>query len=154
MFSLNQDIKICVIMLWILICNFVLVLHKNSPLNNKLFIKVLQYYVKHAFRDGVFFQKTKQKLIYKEKCRTVKKIKIVKNVIIKKSGTKLFQVCISIKYDNFILELYFFNFILEALVLLVVHCYCGDNVKLLSRQLFQRKWQYGGWKNLTLTTNF
>ena len=86
------------------------------------------------------FQKTKQKnLIYKEKCRTVKKIKIVKNVIIKKSATKVFQVCINIIYDNFILELYFFNFILEVLVLLLVHCYCGDNVKLLSRQLFQKK---------------
>ena len=143
-------------MLWIFICNFVLVLYKNSPLNNKLFIKVLQYYVKTCFQRCFLFSKnkTKQKLIYREKCRTVSKIKIVKSVIIKKSGTKLFQVCISIIYDNFILELYFFNFILEALVLLVVHCYCGDNVKLLSRQLFQRKWQYGGWKNLTLTTNF
>ena len=34
-------------------------------------------------------------------CRTVKKIKSVKKVIIKKSATKVFQVCISIVYDSF-----------------------------------------------------
>ena len=44
---------------------FVLTLYKNSPfINNKLFTKVLQNYVKHAFRDVLSFSK---KLIYKEK---------------------------------------------------------------------------------------
>ena len=36
------------------------------------------------------------------------------------------------------------------------NCYCGDNVKygLLSKHLFQRKQQYGGWKNHKVSTNF
>ena len=53
--SLKQDIKICVIM----ICSFVLTLYKNSPsINNKLFTKVLQYYVKTCFqRYFEFFKK-------------------------------------------------------------------------------------------------
>ena len=67
-------------------------------------------------RDVLSFSK-KEKEFYKEKCGTVKKIKSVKNVIIKKSATKVFQVCISIVYDSF-----FWNL---ALVL-VLHCYCGD----------------------------
>ena len=48
------------------------------------------------------------------------------------------------------LKLYF-----ETLVL-ALHCYCGDNVKygLLSKHLLQRKLQYGGWKNLKVTTKF
>ena len=51
MHSLNQDIKICAIML----CNFDLTLYKNSPsINNKLFIKILQ-----------------KKLTFKKKCETV-----------------------------------------------------------------------------------
>ena len=73
------------------------------------------------------------------------KIKRVK--IVKKSATKVFEVCISIVYDGS-LGTYL------ALVL-ALYCYCRDDVKygLLSRHLFQRKWQYGGWKNLTITTN-
>ena len=53
--SLNQDIKICAIML----CNFVLTLHENSLfINNKLFIEILQYYVKTCFhRFFEFFKK-------------------------------------------------------------------------------------------------
>ena len=45
-----------------------------------------------------FFKKENK--FYKEKCGTVKKIKSVKNVIIKKSATKVFQLCISIVYDS------------------------------------------------------
>ena len=45
----------------ILICNFVLVLYKNSTLNNKLFIKVLQYYVKTCFQRCFVFSKNKTK---------------------------------------------------------------------------------------------
>ena len=42
------------------------------------------------------FQKIKKEL-YKEKCKTVKKIKSVKSVIIKSQlHTKAFQVCINI----------------------------------------------------------
>ena len=39
------------------------------------------------------------------------------------------------------------NFILETL-LLALHCYCGDKKKhrFLSNHLFQRKQEYGGWK--------
>ena len=53
--SFNPDIKICVIML----CNFVPILYKNSPfINNKLFIKILQIYVKTCFqRCFEFFKK-------------------------------------------------------------------------------------------------
>ena len=40
-------------------------------------------------------------------------IKSVKNFIIKKSATEVFQVCISI----------------TLALILAVHCYCGDNVK-------------------------
>ena len=48
--SLNQDIKKTSSCYVILICNFVLTLYKNSPfINNKLFIKILQYYVKVFF---------------------------------------------------------------------------------------------------------
>ena len=67
----------------------------------------------------------------------------------KKSATKVFEVCMSIVYDSFVLELS-----IIALVL-ALHCYCGDKVKygLLSKHLFQGKCQYGGWKNLTVTTN-
>ena len=39
--------------------------------------------LKHALRDVLSFSK-KEKEFYKEKCGTVKKIKSVKNVIIKK----------------------------------------------------------------------
>ena len=87
----------------------------------------------------------KNKLIYKEKCRTVKKIKSVKNVIIKKSATKVFQVCITSVLWNLALAL-----------VLALHCYCGDDVKygLFSKHLSQRKRQYGSSKNPTVTTNF
>ena len=75
----------------------------------------------------------------------------------KKVSYECFSACISIVDDSFILELYFFHFILELLALvLALHCHCGGNVKygLFSRHLIQRKRQYGGWKNLTITTNF
>ena len=57
--SLNQDIKICVIILCNLDVDFVLTLNKNSPfINNKLFIKILQCYVKIYFqRCFEFFKK-------------------------------------------------------------------------------------------------
>ena len=90
------------------------------------------------------FQKT---LIYKEKCKQSKNKERKK--LYHKSATKLFQVCMIIVYDSFFLAL-----VLSALVL-ALHCYCGENVKYgLSKQLFQRIRQYGGWKNLTVTTNF
>ena len=43
----------------------------------------------------------------------------------------------------------------ETLVLALC-CYCGDNVKygVLSKILFQRKQQHGGWENLRVTINF
>ena len=84
--SLNQDIKTCVT--WI--CSFVLTLYKNSPfINNKLFTKVLQHYVKTCF----------------QRCFEFFKYKECKNFIIKKSATKVFQVCKIKVYDSFILEL-------------------------------------------------
>ena len=64
--SWSQDIKICAIML----CNFVHTLYKNSPfIHNKLFIKILQYYVKTCFQKCFEFLK---KLIYKEERETIK----------------------------------------------------------------------------------
>ena len=40
-------------------------------------------------------------------------------------------------------------------LVLALRCYYEDNVKYghLSKELFQRKQQYGGRKNLTVTTN-
>ena len=55
-------------------------------------------------------------MIYKEKCGTVIKYS-VKNVIRKESGTKVFQVCMSIEYDSFILELNIYISISTALLL-------------------------------------
>ena len=41
-------------------------------------------------------------------------------------------------------------------MVLALQWYCGDNGKygLISKHLFQRKLQYGGWKNLKVTTKF
>ena len=85
-----------------------------------------------------------RKLIYKEKCGAVVKSKC-------KKATKVFQACLSTIYDSFILELSI------SISTALLFCCCGDNVKcgLLSKHLCQRKRrQYGGWKNLTVTTNF
>ena len=50
----------------------------------------------------MFWVFQKKKKFYKEMRGTVKKIKSVKSVIIKKkSTTKVFQVCLSIVYDSF-----------------------------------------------------
>ena len=47
----------------ILICSFVLILYKNPPfLNNRLFTKVLQYYVKACFQRCFEFFKKKTHL--------------------------------------------------------------------------------------------
>ena len=51
------------------------------------------------------FRVFQKKLIYKEKYETVKKEKNVKNVIIKKSAAKIFQVCVIMVYRSFILKL-------------------------------------------------
>ena len=77
-------------------------------------------------------------MIYKENRGTAIKY-IVKNIIIKESATNVFQVCMSIVYDSFTLEL-------NIYISIRLHCYCGDNVKygLLSKHLFQRKLQYRG----------
>ena len=50
----------------------------------------------------------------------------------------------------------FWNLALTLAIALQLFCYCGDNVNygLLSKHLFQRKQLYGGWENLTVTTNF
>ena len=53
----------------------------------------------------MFWVFQKKKLIYNEECKTDKKMESVKNVTIKKSATKVFQVCIILGYSNFILEL-------------------------------------------------
>ena len=90
-----------------------------------------------------------QKNSFVKKIVNSQKIKSVKNLIIKKSATKTFQICIIMVYDSFILELSISISISTALLL-------WDNVKygLLSKHLFQRKRQYDGWKNFTVTTNF
>ena len=87
-----------------LIYNLVLTLYKNSPfIKNKLFIKILQYYVKTCFqRCFEFFTK---KINLWRKVWNSQKTKSVKNIIIEKSATKIFQVWIIIVYDSFILEL-------------------------------------------------
>ena len=109
-----------------------------------LFVKILQYYVKNAFEDALSFSK---KIDLWRKVWSSQKIKSVKNIIIKNSGTKIFQVCIIIiaLFSNLALALVF-----------ALQCYFGDNVEfgLISKHLLQRKRQYGGWKNLTVTTKF
>ena len=85
--SLKQDIKICIIM----VCSFVLTLYKNSPsVNNKLFTKVLQYYLCKNMLSEMFWVFQKKKLIYKEMCGTVK-IKSFKNVIMRNVGYRRFS---------------------------------------------------------------
>ena len=83
--SLNQDIKICVTMLG----NFLLTLYKNSPfINNKLFLKILQYHVKTCFqRCFEFFKKNS----FIKKSVKQSKIKSVKNIIIKKVSYETFS---------------------------------------------------------------
>ena len=86
------------------------------------------------------------KLIYKEKCGKINSPEI--------KTYEVFQVCISAVYDSFILQL---SISINKLALvLALHFYCRDNVTqgLLSKNLFQRKRKYGGWKNLTVMTNF
>ena len=67
----------------------------------------------------MFWVFQKKEKFNKEKCGTVKKIKSIKNFIIKKSAAKVFQVYLSIVYDSF-----FWN--LALALVLVLHCYCGD----------------------------
>ena len=141
--SLNQDIKYVSSCHIILACNFVLTLYKKSPfINRKLFIRTLTRFQ----RCLVFFEKNsfKKKIVEQSKNKECKK-----RYHKEKIGCQSFQVCISIVYDSF-----FWN--LALALVLALHCYCGDNVKygLLSRHLLQRKRQYGGWKNLTVATNF
>ena len=40
-------------------------------------------------------------------------------------------------------------------MVLALHCYCGQYIKyrLFSKHLFRRMLQYGGWKNMKVTTN-
>ena len=91
-----------------MLCNFVLTLYKKltfyKDLNKKAICKsstVLSWICKkHAFRYFLSFSKKKISFI-KKSVEQLKKIKSVKNVIIKKSATKVFQVCISIVYDSF-----------------------------------------------------
>ena len=70
--------------------------------------------------------------------------------VFQKERKRVFQLCINIVYVSFFWNITF------VLVLAAAHCCCGDNMKygLLSKHLFQRKRQYAGWKNLTVTTNF
>ena len=76
-------------------------------------------------------------------------IKSVKNVIIKKSVTKVFQVYISIVYDSFFLELS--TSISISTALLLWRCV---KYGLLSKYLLERKRQYGGCKyHTTITWN-
>ena len=99
--SLNQGIKMCH-----MIYSFILTLYKNLPfINNKLFPKVLQYYEKACFqRCSKMFQRS-----FSIKNSFMKKsVGQSKNEDCKKhyhSATKIFQVCIGIVYDSFILEL-------------------------------------------------
>ena len=74
------------------------------------------------------------KLIYKEKCGETNSHEI--------KTYEVFQVCISVVYDSFILQL---SISINKLALvLALHCYCRDNVKhrLLSKNFFQRKRKY------------
>ena len=90
----------------ILICNFVLTLYKNSRfINNKLFIKILQYYVKTCFQRCFDF--FKKKSFIKKSVEQSKNKECKKGYHKKKSATKVFQVCIGISkvYDSFITAL-------------------------------------------------
>ena len=98
----------------ILIYNFCSHFCSHSAfINNKLFVKILQYYVKTHFQICFeFFKKTSfiKKSVEKYKNKECKKRYFKKSQL-----QKFFQVCISIVYDGFILELSI--------------CYCGDKVK-------------------------
>ena len=78
-------------------------LNKNSPfINNKLYTKVLQYYLKTCIqRCFEFFEKNS----FIKKSLERSKFKRCKKRYHKKSATKVFQVCKSIVYDSFFLEL-------------------------------------------------
>ena len=84
-----------------MICSFVLTLCKNFPfINNKLFAKVLQYYGNGCSQSVQRFS-IKNSFIKKSKGQS-------KNKECKKhyhSPRKVFQICISIVYDSFILQL-------------------------------------------------
>ena len=97
----------------------------------------------------MFWCFSKKTYSFTKKVSSSQKIKRVKNVIIKKSATKVFQVCIDIVYDSFILDL-------RTSISISTGILFGYNVKygLLSRDSFQIKRQYDGWKNLTVTSNF
>ena len=87
----------------ILICSFVLTLYKNSPfINNKLFTKVLATILCKNMLSEMFwlFQKN---IFYK--VWSSHKMKSIETFIIKKSATKVFQVCTNTVYDSFIWEL-------------------------------------------------
>ena len=89
--------------------------------------KNLQYYVKACFQRGVLsFSK---KLIYKEKCGKSKSHK--------KPAARVFQVCISIVCNSFILE---------PSISISIRRFYGEHVKHghLSKHLFERKRQNGG----------
>ena len=88
---------------------------------------------KHAFRYVQSFS-------IKNSLREVwgsQKIESVKNIIQLQKFFKSVQV-------QYMIAL-FWNLAL-ALLVLELHCYCGDTVKygLISKHLFQRKQQYGG----------
>ena len=76
----------------ILISNFVLTLYKKTHLfiNKKAIYKSSTVLCKNILSD-MFWVFQKKKKFYKEKCGTVKKIKSVSNVIIKKVSYKSFS---------------------------------------------------------------
>ena len=77
--------------------NFVLTLYKTSPfINNKLFIKIIQYYVKTCFQ--ICFEYLKKKPFIKKSVEQSKNKECKKRYHEKSPST-------SIAYDSLILEL-------------------------------------------------
>ena len=76
----------------ILVCNFVLTLKKKLTFyKKKLFIEFLHYWCKNMLSEMFWAFQNKEKEFYKEKCGTVKNIKSVKKVIIKKVSYESFS---------------------------------------------------------------
>ena len=110
------------------ICSFVLTLYKNLLfINNKLFTKVLQYYVKACFQRCSEFFPIKNSFVKKRVGKS-------KNKERKKhyhSAMKVLQVCIGLVYNRFILELRISIISISTALLLWRYCKIPTSFKTL-----------------------
>ena len=138
--SLNQEIKICVMCYVILFSPYI---KKLTFYKNKLFIKVLQYYVKPCFQTYFEFFR-------KRKTVTVMKIKRVKKKIIrKKVSSESFSSMFKHSIRQLFLELSISISIRTALLLRRQR-----KIRTSFKTLVSKKTTIWRLKNLTVTTNF